>query len=243
MTVSRSGATIAATVAALIVAWLQFDGAHAVVRLWAVALVVPLPVLMIVQSRMIAQLETLPRVPAYVSSIISLWTLATATALAGWAGGLTPAELHLAATGAASIVLPTLVVTAAGVTVLFAFRAAGVRETDTLRELLPVTRTERLLFVAVSVTAGVCEEFIFRGFLLTVLTQSTGSAAVAVMVSSGAFGVLHAYQHPAGAMRAALLGALLAVSVIATGSLYPAILAHILIDLLSGLWLARYLLR
>jgi membrane protease YdiL (CAAX protease family) len=66
---------------------------------------------------------------------------------------------------------------------------------------------------------------------------------LAVIVSSGAFGVAHAYQQPAGELRAALLGLVLAVPLLTTGSILPAIAAHIAIDLLSGLWLARYLLR
>lgn len=233
-----------AGLAACGVAWLQLDGLPVIARLWAVVLLVPLPLLMVVQARMLETIGELPRVPAYLSSIASLWLLALITFVVAWAAGISAGEIGLGMPpGYIDGLLTALLLTAAGVAVLFAFRFAGFRETSTLRELLPVSAHERLLFVAVSVSAGICEEFIFRGFLLTALSQATGSAVLAVVISSGAFGVLHAYQRPAGAVRAALLGALFAVSVTATSSLWPAIVAHTLIDVLSGLWLARYLLR
>ena len=117
------------------------------------------------------------------------------------------------------------------------------REAPVLRELLPVSGPERSLFVALSATAGICEEIVFRGFLIHALTLATGSVTLALLLSSCVFGVVHAYQSPLGAVRAALLGALLALPLVFHGSIVPAILAHTLIDILSGLWLARWLLR
>jgi membrane protease YdiL (CAAX protease family) len=76
-----------------------------------------------------------------------------------------------------------------------------------------------------------------------VLYSATGSIAIALLLSSGAFGVAHAYQRPAGALRATLIGLVLAVPLVIDGSIVPAIIAHAAIDILSGLWLARYLLR
>jgi membrane protease YdiL (CAAX protease family) len=134
-------------------------------------------------------------------------------------------------------------VTTAGIAILFGFRLAGVKEPAIVRELMPVTPSERVLFGAVSVSAGICEEIVYRGFLIHVLHGATGSIILAVIVSSGAFGVAHAYQQPAGALRAALLGLVLAAPLLTTGSILPSIVAHTAIDLLSGLWLARYLLR
>jgi uncharacterized protein len=112
-----------------------------------------------------------------------------------------------------------------------------------VRELMPSSPREKGLFVALSLTAGITEEIVFRGFVLYALLLATASLPLAVLLSSGVFGMVHAYQHPIGVLRAALLGALLAVPVLVHGSIYPAIAAHVLIDLLSGLWLARYLLR
>lgn len=234
---------VPAAMMACVVAWLQLDGLTAVTRAWAVVLLVPLPLLMMVQARMLDDVVELPRTAAYVSSIASLWLLALATAGAAFAGGPGISRLGLQAVPLTTSLLLAAGMTAAGVGLLFAFKAAGFREAGILRQLLPVTIPERALFVGVAITAGICEELIFRGFLMTALTQSSGSPVLAAVISSGAFGVLHAYQRPPGALRAAIIGCVLASSVVMTGSIYAAIIAHIAIDLLSGLWLARYLLR
>jgi uncharacterized protein len=241
--VTSRGRWLAAVVLATGVAWLQLAGVPAAARLWAALLLVPLPALMVVQAHLLRGAEPLPRREAYISSIITLWLLAGATAIVALLSGYTWARLGLTAPLTPSSLGLVGIITLAGIALLFAFRFAGFRETAVLRELLPVTRRERVWFVGVSVTAGVTEEVVFRGFLLAVLTDATGSAVLAVLLSSGAFGVVHAYQQPVGALRAALLGALLAIPVLLHGALLPAILAHALIDLLSGLWLARYLLR
>jgi membrane protease YdiL (CAAX protease family) len=55
------------------------------------------------------------------------------------------------------------------------------------------------------------------------------------------FGLLHAYQGPLGMMRTALLGLLLAASLLLSGSIWPAITAHVALDLLGGLvWGERF---
>ncbi|RMH16990.1 MAG: CPBP family intramembrane metalloprotease, partial [Gemmatimonadetes bacterium] len=57
--------------------------------------------------------------------------------------------------------------------------------------------------------------------------------------ASLAFGALHAYQGSVGVARTGLLGAGLAGAVVVSGSLWPAIVAHTLIDLALGLGPAR----
>lgn len=240
---STRGWLIVLAGAAAVVAWLQLTGVHAVARMWTVILLVPLPALLILQGRKLRELETLPRTEAYISSIASLWMLAIATLAVAWASGYGRADLGLTDLDPARAAGYAAVLTIAGVAVLFAFRFAGVREPPLVRELMPVTRQDRILFVCVSITAGICEEIIFRGFLIHVLYNGTGSIAIALLLSSGVFGVAHAYQQPAGALRATLLGLILALPFVIDGSIVPAIVAHAAIDILSGLWLSRYLLR
>ncbi|HEX2167877.1 MAG TPA: CPBP family intramembrane glutamic endopeptidase [Longimicrobiales bacterium] len=233
------------------IAWVQLAGVHEAARAWSVILLVPLPVLMIVEGRKLSELETLPRTEAYVSSIVSLWMLALATVAVAWASGYGASDLgfaaldgmRTAALNAIRIAALAAALTIAGVAVLFAFKFAGVREPALVRQLMPVTPRDRLLFVAVSLTAGICEEIVFRGFLIHVIYGASGSLALALILSSGVFGVAHAYQQPTGALRAGLLGLILALPLVITGSIIPSIIAHAAIDLLSGLWLSRYLLR
>lgn len=224
-------------------AWVQLTGVHEAARVWTVIMLVPLPALLIFQGSKLRDLESLPRTEAYTSSIASLWLLAIATLGIAWVSGYGRAELGLTMLDPLRTAVYAGALTLAGVAVLFAFRIAGVREPSIVRQLMPVSRQDRILFVGVSITAGICEEIIYRGFLIHVLYSATGSLAIALLVSSGVFGVAHAYQQPAGALRATLLGLLLALPLATDGSIIPAIIAHAAIDILSGLWLSRYLLR
>lgn len=114
-------------------------------------------------------------------------------------------------------------------------RVTAIEEHPLLAELIPRTPHERRLFAGLSVVAGLGEEIVFRGFLLAVLTPALGDPWTALLVSSLAFGVLHVYQGPFGIARTALLGALFGVSVILTGTLWPAVVVHVVYDWFGGL--------
>jgi CAAX protease family protein len=99
--------------------------------------------------------------------------------------------------------------------------------------LLPRTRAERRLFTLVGVTAGVCEEWLYRGFLLAVVAALAGGLSMPLMVLAGAaaFGLAHAYQGVAGVVTTGVLGGVLAGLYLDTGSLLLPVLLHVLIDL------------
>jgi CAAX protease family protein len=99
--------------------------------------------------------------------------------------------------------------------------------------LLPHTPSERKLFRLVSVTAGVCEEVLFRGFLIWYLAGWIGPLA-AVILSSLLFGAGHMYLGIDQAPKTAFAGLVFAIIAVASGSLWPAILLHAAIDWNSG---------
>lgn len=213
-------------------------------RAFMTFLLVPLPFLLVLQARHVESPELLPRTAIYASSAIALWLLAATTAVVARTGGFGPAALGLRPplSWTAQLLWATAL-TAAGVGIMFAARALGIRESGTLVHLLPKTGRERVAFAGLSVTAGVCEELVFRGFLLAALLAASGSLTLALLVSSFAFGVVHAYQDPGGVARATLLGLLLAIPVVLTGSIAAPVLAHTAIDLIGGLWLGERLTR
>jgi len=101
--------------------------------------------------------------------------------------------------------------------------------------LLPHTPRERRTFDAVSVTAGVCEEVIFRGYLIAYLMAVFGAPFwVAALLSSVVFGFAHAYQGPLGIPRTAAVGGLLALLYGLTGSLWAPMVVHAVMDIASG---------
>lgn len=106
-----------------------------------------------------------------------------------------------------------------------------------MEDMRPRTKAEAWGFQAVSVTAGVTEEIIFRGVAIAafaLVMPLWAAAALSLVV----FTLAHAYQGPAGLLRVAPTGALLTAIVLLGGSLWPAILAHAVIDMTAGLTFA-----
>jgi membrane protease YdiL (CAAX protease family) len=137
----------------------------------------------------------------------------------------------------------TLLLLAGGVVVELAFRALairfGIREEPMLRAMLPQTTGERWAFAVLSVCAGFSEEMAYRGYVIPMLLPHLGVVG-AVAASSLAFGLLHAYQGGIGILRTGIIGILMAVGYLMSGSLWPPVLAHLLFDVLAGIFLAEY---
>jgi membrane protease YdiL (CAAX protease family) len=101
--------------------------------------------------------------------------------------------------------------------------------------LIPNTSVERRVFPWVALTAGICEELVYRGFLIAYLAALPGVSWVAAAVlSSVVFGLGHAYQGPKGILRTAAVGLLLAGLYGLTGSLWASIVVHGVMDWTSG---------
>jgi uncharacterized protein len=99
--------------------------------------------------------------------------------------------------------------------------------------LLPRTARERQVFVWLAVTAGMCEETLYRGFLLAVAAALAPGLSPwwAVTVAALAFGAAHAYQGAGGVVATGVLGGCLAIIYLGSGSLLLPVLYHVLVDL------------
>jgi uncharacterized protein len=111
--------------------------------------------------------------------------------------------------------------------------AAARRQLESAAPLLPHSLDENRMFKIVSVTAGVCEEILFRGFLLWYFTGWTGTM-VAVLLSSLVFGLGHIYMGGSHVPKTAGAGVVIACLAVASGSLLPAMLIHAATDWNSG---------
>ncbi len=109
-----------------------------------------------------------------------------------------------------------------------------------LSNLAPQTPTENRLFDMVSITAGVCEEILYRGLLLATLVSLVGTWP-AVAISSLIFGLGHAYQGIRGIAKTGLVGLVLALLTVFSGALFIAIVLHAAVDLTSGRIMGRAL--
>jgi membrane protease YdiL (CAAX protease family) len=102
-----------------------------------------------------------------------------------------------------------------------------------LEFLLPHTRTEYRLFIVLAITAGICEELLYRGYLTWLLAAYVGLPLSITLVVI-AFGLAHGYQGMSGVVKTGLVGLVMSLIVVGTGWLVPAMLLHALIDLSSG---------
>lgn len=113
-------------------------------------------------------------------------------------------------------------------------RATLAKEFQPVSYYLPQTKGELAWFnLGVSTTAGFCEELIFRGYLLWLLTPHVGLIG-AIAISSALFGLNHIYQGWAGVLKTGIMGLIFALVFWATGSLWAAILLHVLVDVFAG---------
>jgi membrane protease YdiL (CAAX protease family) len=100
--------------------------------------------------------------------------------------------------------------------------------------LLPQGKIETVLWVVLSMTAGICEEAIYRGYLQKQWMALTKSAPAGIVLSALVFGGAHSYQ---GFARASLIGVMGAMSGVLAhwcGSVRPGMIAHALQDVLGG---------
>jgi len=110
----------------------------------------------------------------------------------------------------------------------------------TLVYFLPQTDRDYRHFIGVSITAGIVEEILYRGFVFWYLAQMMPIWAV-IIVSSIAFGLGHSYQGVAGMIRVTLIGLAFGLFYVFTGSIWLPMLAHVILDVLQGAMLLEIL--
>ncbi|MCJ7420733.1 CPBP family intramembrane glutamic endopeptidase [Sphingomicrobium astaxanthinifaciens] len=89
-------------------------------------------------------------------------------------------------------------------------------------------------FLALSVTAGVTEEIVFRGFLIMTLALVMPLWAAALL-SLTLFVLAHSYQGWRGMLTILPISTVLTVLFVISGSLWPVIVLHIVVDVTGGL--------
>ena len=196
--------------------------------------------------------------PAHARTNTYLWTIGlqwglTLVLLAWWAyAGRPPGDLGLIAPQG-SARLWTIVICAAAVT-FFASQARSVARSESaqrsvraqldsqpsVRVILPSSPREMRTFGAVAVTAGICEEILYRGYLLYYL-RSWLPGAAAIVATVAAFGIAHAYQGRRGILLTGIAGAVAMGLYLFTGSLTASIVLHAVIDLANGYMAYRVL--
>jgi membrane protease YdiL (CAAX protease family) len=105
-------------------------------------------------------------------------------------------------------------------------------------QLAPSTLSEAGLWIVLSISAGICEEFLFRGYLQQQFIRTTGRVWVGVLVSSVLFGCAHGYEGIAGMLMITVFGALFGLLALWRKSLRAGMIAHAWHDGFTGIALA-----
>ena len=108
----------------------------------------------------------------------------------------------------------------------------------TISKLAPYSVPELAAWTALSISAGICEEFIFRGYLQLQLTRVSHRLSIGAVASALVFGFSHGYEGLSGMLLIVAFGALFSVLRIVRGNLRAGIIAHAWHDFLSGMVLS-----
>ena len=103
-----------------------------------------------------------------------------------------------------------------------------------MNALLTQSLIEILLWIALSVSAGICEEIVFRGYFQKQFHALTGSLVAAVLIQAVLFGAGHAYQGIKQVAVITVLGVLYGVLAAWRRTLRPGMLAHAWSDINGG---------
>jgi len=112
----------------------------------------------------------------------------------------------------------------------------GPAHAASIQTLLPRRAVEILLWIGVSVSAGICEELVFRGHFQRQFEVFTRSIWIALLLQAALFGISHGYQGVEACVKIAIFGALYGLVAIWRGSLRPGMIAHSGTDILSGIF-------
>jgi uncharacterized protein len=114
-------------------------------------------------------------------------------------------------------------------------RWLGTGHAASIEPLIPRGIAEAVLWVLLSISAGISEELVFRGYLQRQLTALTGRTYVALLLQVAVFGVAHGYQGVRACLAIAIYGALFTLLALWRKSLRPGMIAHAWTDIAGGL--------
>jgi uncharacterized protein len=112
---------------------------------------------------------------------------------------------------------------------------------DVTQKLTPVTGFEMVLFLVLAISAGICEELVFRGYLQQQFARMSGRVWLGVLFSALVFGGAHGYEGIAGMLLITAYGAMFGLLALWRRGLRTGMIAHAWHDSISGL--ALVLLR
>lgn len=193
--------------------------------------------------------SSMERLVLYASTIAFQWGAVAVVGWRSWVHGYTAALLGLLLHDRGRLAVAAVVGAAAiGTLQWLNLRRVGrvpIESRGLLQaiaeRILPQSALELPPYLALAITAGFCEEFLYRGFAMAVLTRVGFQGWLVVLISSVLFGLAHSYQGRGGMIMTLIVGLVLGASRIVFDSLVPAIIWHSAVDVVAGVAGPRYL--
>jgi uncharacterized protein len=160
---------------------------------------------------------TMERLALYASTIAFQWFAVAVVAWRAWAHGFTASQLGLTIHDRSRILVASMV----GAATIAALQWLNLRRMGKIpiesrgslqalaERILPQSGVELLPYLALAITAGLCEEFLYRGFAMAALVHVGLQAWEVVLISSVLFGLAHSYQGRGGIVMTLIIGTIL----------------------------------
>jgi CAAX protease family protein len=198
-------------------------------------------------------LSSADRLSLYASTIFFQWIIVAIVAWRSASRMMSAEELGLEARDRWRVAFISIILTG----ILSASQVVSLRKITKMPEgqrgslfaitekIMPRTPVETCVYAGLALTAGISEEFLYRGFVFAAFARmfancgSSGAAAAAL--SAAWFSLAHVYQGRRGVITTCVVGIIFASARIWSQSLIPPAIAHFGVDLAAGLCVSRFL--
>lgn len=102
--------------------------------------------------------------------------------------------------------------------------------------ILPQGRAELALWIVLSISAGTCEEAVYRGYFQRQFIALAKNVPAGIVLSAALFGAAHSYLGLSQALQISLLGTMSGILAQWRRSVRPGMIAHALQDMLGAIF-------
>lgn len=105
---------------------------------------------------------------------------------------------------------------------------------DSLQGMRPHSGAELALWIVMAISAGVCEETVYRGYLQQQFSAWTRSTSLGVVLQAAVFGLSHAYQGVKYVLLIVAIGCIYGVAAAMRKGLRANMIAHACLDIAAA---------